>query len=89
MKDPREVVKAGDIVKAKVMEVDVARQRIALSLRLDDTPGEKAQGGQRPVEKNAGRAIDKLRRDNDNQKPAGNTLAQLFAAAEKKKNGRL
>lgn len=88
VKDPREVVKAGDIVKAKVMEVDVARQRIALSLRLDDTPGEKTQG-QRPPEKNAGRAIDKLRRDNDNQKPAGNTLAQLFAAAEKKKNGRL
>jgi uncharacterized protein len=88
VKDPREVVKAGDIVKAKVMEVDVARQRIGLSLRLDDTPGEKTQG-QRPAEKNAGRAIDKLRRDNDNQKPAGNTLAQLFAAAEKKKNGRL
>jgi uncharacterized protein len=88
VKDPREVVKAGDIVKAKVMEVDVARNRIALSLRLDDTPGEKAQGP-RSSEKNAGKAIDKLRRDNSNQKPAGNTLAQLFAAAEKKKNGRL
>ncbi len=44
IKDPREAVKAGDIVKAKVMEVDVARKRIALSLRLDDTPGEKVEG---------------------------------------------
>jgi uncharacterized protein len=44
IKDPREAVKAGDIVKAKVMEVDIARKRIALSLRLDDTPGEKVEG---------------------------------------------
>ena len=37
VKDPREVVKAGDIVKVKVVEVDVARKRIALTRRLDDT----------------------------------------------------
>lgn len=36
--DPREVVKAGDIVKVKVMEVDVARKRIGLSMRLQDEP---------------------------------------------------
>src|SRR5690606_34753415 len=40
IKDPREVAKAGDIVKVKVMEVDLPRKRIALSMRLDDTPGE-------------------------------------------------
>ena len=34
VKDPREVVKAGDIVKVKVMEVDVPRKRIGLSMRL-------------------------------------------------------
>ncbi|MGV9410924.1 Tex family protein [Nocardia sp. NPDC003693] len=39
VKDPREVVKSGDVVKVKVMEVDVQRQRIGLSLRLDDEPG--------------------------------------------------
>ncbi|SFR60943.1 uncharacterized protein SAMN05216203_1752 [Marinobacter daqiaonensis] len=44
VKDPREVVKAGDIVKVKVMEVDIPRKRIGLSMRLDDTPGES--GGQ-------------------------------------------
>jgi uncharacterized protein len=39
VKDPREVVKPGDIVKVKVLEVDIARKRISLTLRLDDEPG--------------------------------------------------
>ncbi len=39
VKDPREVAKPGDIVKVKVMEVDTARKRISLSMRLDDQPG--------------------------------------------------
>ncbi|MGA7324372.1 MAG: Tex family protein [Rhodomicrobium sp.] len=39
VKDPREVVKPGDVVRVKVMEVDKARKRISLSLRLDDQPG--------------------------------------------------
>ncbi len=41
IKDPREVVKPGDIVKVKVLEVDVQRKRIALTLRMDDQPGAK------------------------------------------------
>ena len=40
VKDPRDVVKAGDIIKVKVLEVDVARKRIALTRRLDDVPGQ-------------------------------------------------
>ncbi|GHU29085.1 RNA-binding transcriptional accessory protein [Betaproteobacteria bacterium] len=36
VKDPREVVKAGDVVKVKVVEVDLPRQRIALTMRLTD-----------------------------------------------------
>ena len=57
VKDPRDVVKAGDIVKVKVMEVDVPRKRIGLSMRMSDdaseraaerTPGERqARGGKR------------------------------------------
>nr|WP_170949237.1 Tex family protein [Rhodococcus sp. 06-621-2] len=43
VKDPREVVKSGDVVKVKVMEVDIPRQRIGLSLRLDDEPGASAK----------------------------------------------
>ena len=42
IKDPREVVKAGDIVTVKVLEVDVARKRIALTRRLHDTPAADA-----------------------------------------------
>jgi uncharacterized protein len=39
VKDPRDVVKPGDIVRVKVLDVDVKRQRIGLSLRLDDEAG--------------------------------------------------
>ncbi len=48
IKDPHEVVKAGQVVKVKVLEVDVKRQRISLTMRLDDdaTPGAPARGGQ-------------------------------------------
>ncbi|BCJ34557.1 RNA-binding transcriptional accessory protein [Actinocatenispora thailandica] len=37
--DPRDVVKSGDVVKVKVLDVDIARKRISLTLRLDDEPG--------------------------------------------------
>lgn len=49
--DPHEVVRSGQVVKVKVMEVDVDRQRIGLSLRLDDEPGQparKRRGGDSP-----------------------------------------
>lgn len=45
--DPRQVVKAGDIVKVKVLEVDVTRKRIGLTMRLGDAPGERTAPGQR------------------------------------------
>jgi protein Tex len=48
VKDPREVVKPGDVVRVKVLEVDQPRKRISLTLRLDDPVGEagdRAQGG--------------------------------------------
>ncbi|OWA19398.1 RNA-binding transcriptional accessory protein [Streptomyces sp. CS227] len=47
VKDPREVVKPGDIVKVKVMQVDAARKRISLTLRLDDEPGAAGGGRER------------------------------------------
>jgi protein Tex len=42
VKDPREVVKPGDVVRVKVLSVDVPRRRISLTLRLDDTPEARA-----------------------------------------------
>ncbi len=49
VRDPHEVVKSGDVVKVKVLDVDVPRKRISLTLRLDDTEagrgGREQQGG--------------------------------------------
>ncbi|OEY03834.1 RNA-binding transcriptional accessory protein [Corynebacterium sp. BCW_4722] len=44
--DPHDVVRSGEVVKVKVTDVDVARNRIGLSLRLDDEPGAKHQAQQ-------------------------------------------
>ena len=89
--DPREVVKAGDVVKVKVMEVDVPRRRIALSMRMSDsasdyqaekaTPrGERqSKAGQRRVQQNNQQA--------NNASQGG--MAALFAAAQQKKGKRL
>jgi uncharacterized protein len=43
--DAREVVKTGDIVKVKVLEVDMARKRISLTMKLDTTPAPRGEGG--------------------------------------------
>lgn len=43
--DPHDVVRSGEVVKVKVMDVDVERQRIGLSLRLDDEPGQDPKRG--------------------------------------------
>lgn len=60
VKDPRDVVKAGDIVKVKVMNVDVPRQRIGLTMRMSDSArdaeaGEGGRRGGRPERGGAGR----------------------------------
>jgi uncharacterized protein len=75
IKDPREAVKAGDIVKAKVMEVDVPRKRIALSLRLDDTPGEKVEGGN----KGGGRPSQNQQRAAQKNNPAPAAMGSMGA----------
>ncbi|GAB3957894.1 hypothetical protein GCM10027614_74250 [Micromonospora vulcania] len=49
VKDPREVVKSGDVVRVRVLDVDVPRKRISLTLRLEDEPGagtDRARDGQ-------------------------------------------
>ncbi|MEU6993919.1 Tex family protein [Streptomyces sp. NPDC046465] len=48
VKDPRDVVKPGDIVKVKVMDIDIPRKRISLTLRLDDEPAAAGSGGEQP-----------------------------------------
>ncbi|MYZ17432.1 RNA-binding transcriptional accessory protein [Streptomyces sp. SID339] len=48
VKDPRDVVKPGDIVKVKVMDVDIPRKRISLTLRLDDEANASGGDGEQP-----------------------------------------
>ncbi|WP_028081963.1 Tex family protein [Solimonas soli] len=47
VKDPHEVVKAGDVVKVRVVDVDAARKRIALSMKKDDGSAQRAPGPRR------------------------------------------
>ncbi|EKO3408930.1 RNA-binding transcriptional accessory protein [Vibrio fluvialis] len=74
--DPRDVVKAGDIVKVKVMEVDVQRKRIALTMRLNDEPGQES----RPARSNQPRQ-ERAPRRRDEPSNAGGAMSGAFAAA--------
>ncbi|MBS1159356.1 MAG: hypothetical protein H6R15_1775 [Proteobacteria bacterium] len=78
VKDPHTIVKAGQVVKVKVLEVDLQRQRIALTMRMGDEPsqakrhdgapsGRSGQNQSRPGQRSSGPA------------PAGNAMASAFA----------
>lgn len=77
--DPREVVKAGDIVKVKVMEVDIQRKRIALTMRLTDEPGE--QNSQRSAKPNNDRRQAPRQQRQSKPEPANAAMGGAFAAA--------
>ncbi len=94
VKDPHEVVKPGQIVKVKVLEVDLKRQRIALSMRLDDVPGAA------PVRRGTGQGAPETRATRDRnaprdrppqgrtprenrQSPSGSAMALAFAKLKK------
>ena len=77
VQDPREVVKAGDVVKVKVLEVDAARKRIALTMRLDDEPGSAAKSN-RPSETRYQERRDRKPQRND-RAPTNSAMADAFA----------
>ncbi len=83
VKDPHAVVKAGEIVRVKVMEIDPARKRIALSMRLDDVPGEPTSGS-RPNPGNPAKPSKDRNAQHKNDVAQG-TMAALFAQALNKK----
>ena len=90
VEDPHTVVKAGDIVKVKVMEVDLQRKRIALSMRLDEQPGEGSprRGGNAPAQTrdHANRSAGGNKAKPRNAAPAGNSaMGDALAAAFGKK----
>jgi protein Tex len=82
VKDPREVVKAGDVVRVKVLEVDAARKRVALSMRLDESvPRTTDRGRERGADARPNRPMQPQK-----QEPSGDgVLAQALAAALQKR----
>ena len=79
--DPHEVVKSGQVVTVKVMDVDVDRQRIGLSLRLDDEPGEKPQRGGRGGNRNRGGKPRKSRNSRGSGGAGGGSMADALKRA--------
>ncbi|MDY0748014.1 Tex family protein [Paucibacter sp. R3-3] len=78
--DAREIVKTGDIVKVRVLEVDIARKRISLTMKLDAAPqqrgaGKAADNSYRP----AGRGERPRGAASAPQAPAGGAMAAAFA----------
>jgi uncharacterized protein len=90
VKDPHEVVKAGEIVKVKVMEVDVKRRRIALSMRLDEAVGRKegqpaAGAGRDGPHRNAGRSTGRPEHQaTRREEPQGGAMADALRQLLKK-----
>ncbi|PRX96839.1 Tex family protein [Allonocardiopsis opalescens] len=87
VKDPRDVVKSGDVVRVKVLDVDIPRKRISLTLRLDDEL--PAKGGDRPAQgggarRERGGGQNRQRgqgRQGGGQPPAGGALADALRRA--------
>ena len=79
VKDPHSVVKAGDIVRVKVMGVDLARKRIALTMRLDDAATAPAHTAAKPAAGQAGRSPRQAQRE---EAPRG-AVAEAFSRLQK------
>jgi uncharacterized protein len=83
--DPAKVVSTGDIVKVKVMAVDIPRKRIGLSMRMDDTPAADTDDQLRTTRQPSGKAA----RAPQSAAPANSTMADLMKQAMNKSKNRL
>ncbi len=84
IKDPREVVKTGEVVKVKVMQVDIVRKRIGLSMRLDDDLERGDAKSKRSSSKPKERSTQNYSRSNNNQSGQPQTaMAAAFAKLKK------
>ena len=79
--DPHKVVKVGDVVKVKVLEVDVARKRIALSMRLDEKLTNRSEE-KSPVRKNSEKS-DCLQRNSGRNQFTNNAFADALKGWKK------
>lgn len=78
VKDPRDVVKAGDVVKVKVLEVDVARKRISLTCKLTDDPRQMSSG-----KAPADRPMKAMAPEKRKEPETANAFALAFSQAKK------
>ncbi len=84
VKDPHTVVKAGQVVKVKVLEVDVKRKRIALTMRLSDSaPAAGSKPEQRGDRQDAKRLGQHQRQERSAPAPSGGAMAAAFAKLRK------
>jgi uncharacterized protein len=87
--DPRDIVKTGDIVKVKVMEVDVERKRVSFTMRMGDTPNQtvKPLEPKLNIEKKPHIQVAKTNQQQARAKQSnqmmGNAFADAFAKAKK------
>lgn len=90
IKDPREVVKPGDIVKVKVLDFEVARKRISLTLRLDDEVGAKkdAPGMQRDNNSRSPARMTSSAPRQQESSGGGGALAEALRRAAEKNGGK-
>ena len=75
--DPHTVVKAGDVVKVKVMEVDIERRRVSLSMRLDETPQPSSNQVNKTQQNTQAKKPQAVKKG---QKPANSSKAPTNAA---------
>lgn len=82
--DPHDVVKAGDIVKVKVLDVEVERKRIALTMRLDEQPvAQAAKPAQATAKPQNRKPASRPQKPQDNNAAMGNAFAEAFAKLKK------
>lgn len=81
VKDPREVVRAGDVVRVKVLEVDDKRKRIALTMRLDEPAAAPAGGPAGPDRERPAARRDPRPKPGSAPAPAGGAMADALARA--------
>jgi protein Tex len=82
------VVKSGDIVKVKVLEVEVARKRIALTLRLDDESGGRSERSAQTKSGNSARGAATASPRKQQEPSGGGALAEALRRASEKNAGR-
>ena len=79
VKDPHTVVKAGKVVKVKVLEVDVTRKRIALTMRLSDSAPQPGTKPEQKGDRNDRRAMGQQQKSQSREPAMGGSMAAAFA----------